>query len=208
MEYGGDSNLKQFIKKYKDKEQLIEENIIENIIKQIILGLKAIHNEKLIHRDLTPENIFINEKNIIKIGDFGVSKQLNTNQKYAKTLTGKFHYNAPEIEKDEKYNNKVDIYALGCIIYELVTVNEYYIDVIIDQKDGKINTNIYHPNWQDFIELLLKRNYHERPSIEEVLDYSIKKNLIIYHNQTIFQNKEFNIMKYGMTYTSFFQNLL
>ena len=65
MEYGGDSNLKQFIKKYKDKEQLIEENIIENIIKQIILGLKAIHNEKLIHRDLTPENIFINEKNIL-----------------------------------------------------------------------------------------------------------------------------------------------
>ena len=190
MEYGGDSNLKQFIKKYKDKEQLIEENIIENIIKQIILGLKAIHNEKLIHRDLTPENIFINENNIIKIGDFGVSTQLSTNQNYAKTSTGKLHYNAPEIEKNEKYNNKVDIYALGCIIYELFTLNEYYIDVIIDKKDGNINTDIYNPNWQDFIELLLKRDYHERPPIEEVFGYSIKKNLI-YDTQAVFQSKEF-----------------
>ena len=98
MEYGGDLNLKMFIENYKKKNQLIKEEIIENIIFQICSCLKEIHNKNIIHRDLTPENIFINEFNNIKIGDFGVSKKLGTMKMYAYTKTGKFHYNAPEIE--------------------------------------------------------------------------------------------------------------
>ena len=168
MEYAGDFNLKQFILNHKKKNQLIEENIIKNIIIQICLGLKEIHKLNLIHRDLTPENIFINENNKIKIGDFGVSKQLNTNNKYAKTDTGKEHYKAPEIIKGEKYDNRVDIYSLGCIIYELFTLNEYYIDKYFYEKDGKINIEIYNPKWQNLIDTLLKKNYYERPFIEEV----------------------------------------
>ena len=70
MEYGGNNNLEQFIKKYKDKHQLIEENIIRDIIIQICFGLKEIHENKIpkltikpntyiIHRDLTPDNILL-----------------------------------------------------------------------------------------------------------------------------------------------------
>ena len=121
MEYAGNFNLKQFIQKYKDKHILIEENIIEDIIIQICKGLIEIHKNKIIHRDLTPDNIFINENNKIKIGDFGVSKILNT-KKYASTYTGKLHYNAPEREKGEEYDYRADIYSLGCIMYELFTL--------------------------------------------------------------------------------------
>ena len=169
MEYGGDLNLKQFIQNYKNKSQYIEENIIQDIIIQLCLGLKEIHKNKLIHRDLTPDNIFINRSYQIKIGDFGVSKILNTNNKYANTKVGKHHYFAPEIEKGGKYDNKIDIYALGCIIYELFTLEEYFIDTIIDKKIGKIDTDHYDKKWQDFIDLLLKSNYHERPTIDEII---------------------------------------
>ena len=55
---------------------MIEEDILYNIIKQICIGIKEIHNKNIIHRDLKPENIFINENNVIKIGDFGISKLL------------------------------------------------------------------------------------------------------------------------------------
>ena len=137
MEYGGNNNLKQFILNQKKKNQKIEEKIIEEILIQICSGLKEIHKTNIIHRDLTPENIFINKNNKIKIGDFGVSKQLNTNNKYAETDTGKEHYKAPEIIKNEKYDKRADIYSLGCIIYELFTLNEYYIDKYFDDKDGK-----------------------------------------------------------------------
>ena len=73
MEYGGNSDLEKFIRDYKDRSEYINEEIIKNIIIQICDGLKDIHHAKIIHRDLTPDNIFINEDNKIKIGDFGIA---------------------------------------------------------------------------------------------------------------------------------------
>ena len=178
MEYAGDYNLKQFIAYYKQKSQLINQNLIHDIIIQICLGLKEIHENFIIHRDLTPDNIFIDEENYkVKIGDFGISKILYENQ-YTRSRKGKYHYFAPEIEKGEKQTNKVDIYSLGCIIYELFTLNEYYIDKIIEQKECKINTDIYNPQYQELIDLLLKRDYNERPNIREVINL-IKKEIIL-----------------------------
>ena len=93
MEYGGEINLKQYIEMYNKKDELIEENIIKDIILQICIGIKEIHKNNIIHRDLTPDNIFINKNNKIKIGDFGISK---INKDYAKTQIGKTQYLAPE----------------------------------------------------------------------------------------------------------------
>ena len=171
MEFAGNSNMKQFINNYKDKNCFIEEKLIKYIIIQISSALKEIHKANLIHRDLSPDNIFINEKKEIKIGDFGISKRLDPNNNYAQSITGKFKYFAPEIIKGIKYNNKVDIYAFGCIIYELFTLNEYYIDKIIEKKEGKINIEIYNPKWQTLIDLLLIDDYHKRPTAEEIYNY-------------------------------------
>ena len=95
MEYVGDNDLKKFIQNYKDKDEYIDEKIIRDIVIQICKGLKEIHDNKIIHRDLTPDNIFIDETNKIKIGDFGISKIITTYQRYAKTQIGKSHYLAP-----------------------------------------------------------------------------------------------------------------
>ena len=157
MEYGGDMDLKKFINIYKSKNELINESIIRNIILQICKGLKEIHKNKIIHRDLTPDNIFIDNNKRIKIGDFGISKITTTLNNYANSKVGKFNYMAPEILKGTKHNNKVDIYSLGCIIYELFTLNEYYSDKVIDEKDCKINTGLYNSKYQDLIDLLIKK---------------------------------------------------
>ena len=178
MEYGGDMDLKKFIKSYKNKSELIDEDIIIDIILQICKGLKEIHKNKIIHRDLTPDNIFIDNNYKIKIGYFGVSKITTTLNKYTKSQIGKTYYIAPEILKGTEYNNKVDIYSLGCIIYELFTLNEYYIDKL-DEKDCKINTEIYNSKYQELIDLLLKKDYHERPNIEEIIDFIENINCII-----------------------------
>ena len=77
MEYGGNSDLKKFIGKYQNENLLIDEKVIKDIIIQICHGLKDIHNAKIIHRDLSPDNIFINENNKIKIGNFGVAAIIN-----------------------------------------------------------------------------------------------------------------------------------
>ena len=83
---------------------------------------------------------------------------------------------APELIKGEKYSTKIDIYALGCIIYELFTLNVYYLDKIIFEKECKIE-NLYDKKWQELIDLLLNKDYHKRLNIDEVNKY-LNKNEI------------------------------
>ena len=169
MEYGGNTNLRQLIRKYRAKEELINEKIIYDIIIQICLGLKELHTNKIIHRDLKPDNILINKDNKIKIAGFSISKVLNSKEDYLRDMVGTFHYMAPEIMKGIEYNQKIDIYSLGCILYELLTLNEYYIDKI-DEKETHINSDIYNPKWQELIDLLLQKDYNARPDIEECIN--------------------------------------
>ena len=180
MEYYDGSFLNKFIKKYKNKNKFIEEDIIYNIILDLCLGIKEIHENNLIHRDLKPENIFITKDNKIKINDFGISKKF----KYKSALIGTNKYMAPEMIKGEKYNNKIDIWALGCIIYELFTLKMCFqgenlfdiVNKIINEKHGKIDENKYNYKWQWLIDLLLKKKYEERPDINKV--YELIKNEI------------------------------
>ena len=143
-----------------------------------------IHKNKIIHRDLTPDNIFIGKNNKIKIGDFGVSKELKTNNNYTKSI-GKIDYMAPKIINGPEYNYKVDIYSLGCIIYELFKLNKYYID---KQSNIEIKLdNNYNEEWKNLIISLLLDDYEKRPDAEEVYKriVNIKKNIeIIRTNQT------------------------
>ena len=120
--------MKDFIEDHNKEHKSIEENIIYNIIKQICIGIKEIHKMKIIHRDLKPENIFMNKNMNIKIGDFGISKQLNREITSTQNIKGTIDYIAPEILLEGKYNEKSDIWSLGCIIYELFNLCIYYKD--------------------------------------------------------------------------------
>ena len=135
MEYCDGQNLKEFINKNKNNNTLIEEKILYNIIIQICIGIKEIQKMKIIHRDLKPENIFMNENMNIKIGDFGISKQLNKEYSITINKLGSIYYTAPEIKYEGIFNDKSDMYSLGCIIYELFTLNEYYIDKYTYRKE-------------------------------------------------------------------------
>jgi len=170
MEYAGNKTLKSFIEDREDG--LIDQKTLNNIIKQICLGLKEIHKENIIHRDISPDNIFIDEEILkIKIGDFGIS----TISQYSHSSVGKYKYMAPEMQREKgkgnkevRYNKSVDIYALGCVLYELFTFRNYFDDRIRNEV-VKINSDFYDEKWQKLIDSMLAIEYHERPSIEEVL---------------------------------------
>ena len=91
---------------------------------------------------------------------------------------------APEVIKGESYNKKVDIWAFGCIIYELFTLKVCfesksllgYVDNIIYKPHGKINMEKYNSKWQELIDLLLRKNYHERPDIDKIYELIININ--------------------------------
>ena len=178
MEYCENKDLKTFINIHKDRDELINEEVIYYIALDICNGIKEIHSKNLIHRDLKPENLFISKDYKIKIGDFGISKKLISSTNYANTQKGTFYYMAPEMINGQKYNNKVDMWALGCILYELLTLNYCFdcayigglIKIINEGNHEKIDTSIYNKEWQNIIDLLLKVDYHERPEIDEVIN--------------------------------------
>lgn len=72
----------------------------------------------ILHRDLKPENVFLDGNNNIKLGDFGLSKQIAA-QAFTNTYVGTPYYMSPELATGGQYDSKSDIWALGCITYEL-----------------------------------------------------------------------------------------
>ncbi|MGQ9649087.1 MAG: serine/threonine-protein kinase [Phycisphaerae bacterium] len=89
-------------------------------LREIAKGLTYLHDRGIVHRDLKPGNIFY-EDGYVKIGDYGLSKMIASGQHTVQTITvGTVHYMAPEIGQG-KYDRSIDIYALGVVLYEMLT---------------------------------------------------------------------------------------
>ncbi|NWI77008.1 NEK5 kinase, partial [Dryoscopus gambensis] len=99
---------------------LFDEDQILSWFVQISLGLKHIHDKKILHRDVKAQNVFLsNNGKVAKLGDFGIARQLNSTTELAHTCVGTPYYLSPEICENRPYNNKTDIWSLGCVLYEL-----------------------------------------------------------------------------------------
>ena len=113
LEYSNRGDLYKLIKKKK----LTEEKICFNYFIQVLNAVLFLHENNLIHRDIKPENILLNEKNEIKLCDFGCCAESGIGNRT--TFCGTYEYMAPEILKESSYNNSVDIWSLGILLFEL-----------------------------------------------------------------------------------------
>lgn len=100
----------------------VQECVARKFMKQIGAGLEVLRMRRIIHRDLKPENILLSTMEndpILKIADFGLSRMLNPND-LAETVCGSPFYMAPEILQFKNYDDKVDMWSLGAILFELL----------------------------------------------------------------------------------------
>ncbi len=101
--------------------------MIWRVLLQVTSALRECHTRKegkIFHRDLKPSNIFLDKDHNVKLGDFGLSKQLGEDSIYAYTHVGTPYYMAPEqCESECKYDERSDIWGLGCIIYEMACLH-------------------------------------------------------------------------------------
>ena len=102
-------------------EALSEQEIIR-VGRDICQALVVCHSKNILHRDIKPENIFFNQDGDYKLGDFGISRILDSAQSMASTGIGTLPYLAPE-QNSGRYDERVDIYSLGLVLYELANFN-------------------------------------------------------------------------------------
>jgi len=120
MDYADGGDVFQLIKDHQKSNKLIDEDEIWKIFITAIRGLKMLHDMKIMHRDLKCANIFLIANNHAKLGDLNVSKVMK--QDMYKTLTGTPYYACPEVWKEQPYGWKSDIWSMGCVLYEMITL--------------------------------------------------------------------------------------
>ena len=150
-----DCNLFQFIENHRKQKMFISEMKIRNIIYQIVCGVKYLHSCNIMHRDLKPENILmIINNNLIKIADFGTAKEIpeyknNSLTDYVCTRW----YRAPECTlKSTNYNEKIDVWAIGCIMAELYTLKPLFPGIDEFDQLNKILKIVGTPDYNEWPE--------------------------------------------------------
>ena len=179
MEYADDGDLQTKIQKMKKNCGFFEEDLIWSYSIQMIEGLKALHDKKIMHRDLKSANIFlVKNKKQCKLGDMNVSKVIK--EKVLRTQTGTPYYASPEVWNDRPYSYKSDLWSIGCVIYELCALrppfkgkdlDELYINVCKGKVD-RIN-KVYSDSLWKMIMMLLQVDVNKRVNCDQFLNHPL-----------------------------------
>ena len=127
MDLATGGTLEDLINSRKKSQNPFTLEEIVKILDQLIFGIKYLHNENVVHRDLKPENIFLTRDQFVRFGDFGLSAKLE-HGKYTVIDWGTTKYIAPETIKQMPSKLEPDIWALGCILYELITLKQAFCE--------------------------------------------------------------------------------
>ena len=192
MEFAQNGSLENYYKKYKknfsDKKHFtpLRQNIIIKVFKQILNGLKYLQKRNIIHRDIKPDNILLDEENNVKISDFGIAaifRDNNFDEDTDETLicngtqAGRRDYVCPEIEEGKEYDYRADIYSLGLTMIFLMS----YENPIKIKKDSLSKKQyrdikffsmdyIYNVYLRRLIIKMLNYDINKRPSARDCLD--------------------------------------
>eukprot|EP00906_Rhabdomonas_costata_P009016 RCo012781 len=169
MEYASEGDLAHFISRHKENGSSIDELTILDIGFQLLSALDYLKTKKVLHRDLKPGNVFMVGNGNVKIGDFGISKVLSTTSMYAFSLMGTPSYIAPELMVGQPYSFGVDLWALGCILYEMAALHPPFVAsnfmaLVLQITNGKYDPlpTQYSPALSGVVNSLLVQDPHDR----------------------------------------------
>ena len=171
----------------------LEEREIWYIFSQICSGLRHLHENGIIHRDIKTLNILLTNNNrLFKIGDLGVSRQVSENTFLLNTFYGTPLYLSPELIENKSYNEKTDIWSLGIILYELCALKPPFTGNSFPELTSKVLRGEYDPIPEKYsksltscIGWLLTKEYQKRPNICQVIEYVEGKVDKTYHGNTL-----------------------
>uniref|UniRef100_A0A4W5Q4E6 Serine/threonine-protein kinase PLK n=1 Tax=Hucho hucho TaxID=62062 RepID=A0A4W5Q4E6_9TELE len=146
-------------------------------LRQIISGLKYLHNRGILHRDLKLGNFFVNENMELRLGDFGLAAKLETVEQRKKTICGTPNYLAPEVLNRQGHGTESDIWSLGCVMYTLMCGNPPFETLDLKEtyksiKEVKYNLpSTLSPAAQKLISGILQKNPSDRLTLDQILNH-------------------------------------
>ncbi|KAL6490205.1 hypothetical protein MHYP_G00005500 [Metynnis hypsauchen] len=144
-------------------------------LRQIISGLKYLHNKGILHRDLKLGNFFVNENMELRLGDFGLAAKLETVEQRKKTICGTPNYLAPEVLNRQGHGTESDVWSLGCVMYTLLCGNPPFETLDLKETYKCIKEVRYSlppslsPAAQKLIAAILQKNPSERLTLDQIL---------------------------------------
>lgn len=181
MQYCEGGDLATYIKEKVKERRRIQEVQIMHYFVQILQALSYIHNERILHRDLKSSNLFLmRSKEVVKLGDFGISRVLEGSLQAAVTVVGTPYYMSPEVCENKPYSFKSDVWSLGCVLYELCMLKHAFsadnllglVYKIVSDKYEPIPKRCYTSNLNGLIERTLEKDDKKRPSVQNLLEDS------------------------------------
>ena len=192
MEYADRGDLANRIKEQKKKGKYFNEKDIWRVFIQLVKGLKSLHDLSILHRDIKSSNIFLFSDGTAKLGDLNVCKILSNNI-LGHTQAGTPSYAAPEVWMEKPYGLKSDIWSLGCVLYEVISLHcpfrgenivELYNKILVGEFSRIPNKFSDELNW--IIEHMIHSDVNKRLSCDEILNceyikkrINLNKNLIL-----------------------------
>lgn len=177
IDYAEGGDLSNRIRSAKSKPYNFPEVQIRRWFLQMCLGLDYVHSNKILHRDLKTQNIFLTKSGDVKIGDFGICRVFSKSDELASTSVGTPYYISPEVCKGELYSYKADIWSLGCIVYELCSLQRPFrgesiatVLTSILNNDPDPIPEFYSAQLRELVTSMLAKNPGSRPSVSEILE--------------------------------------
>lgn len=183
MEYADGGTLAQLI----SHSSFLRELEALSLFKQCVAAIEYMHKNNILHRDLKTANVFLTKKKLIKVGDFGISKILTTKGQ-ALTVLGTPYYISPEMCEGKQYDTKSDVWALGCILYEMACLHKTFrgenLSALVNNI-MKVNFEPIPRNYSEgfcrLVTHLLQKDPSLRPNATEILT---QVHLLLIQNET------------------------
>ncbi|GAQ88392.1 NIMA-related kinase 2 [Klebsormidium nitens] len=184
MEHCKGGDLCTRIKQQAELGQSFPEDLVTDWLVHTLLALEYLHKQRILHRDIKSENIFLHQPlsggpQIItaQLGDFGIARVLDSSDALASTFVGTPYYMSPELFKGRPYNYKTDIWALGCVLYELLCLRQPFKAKNFPDLAAEVTRGLYPPIQSSYsaeirnvVACMLTLDPQHRPLASELLE--------------------------------------
>ena len=180
MDFAAGGDLSALIAKRKASDALWPEDVVLDWFVQLALALQYCHTRRILHRDIKSNNVFLSRSMKVRLGDFGIARVLSSTSELAQSVVGTPYSMSPEVCQSQPYSYASDVWALGCVLYELLTLTKPFdADNLLGLVWKIVKAplpplpQVYSADVGALVQRLLSKDPTERPTIKEILNIPI-----------------------------------